>query len=784
MIFLGVAMMATAKRWFVAVVAIAALSAFLFPGTVLGEDGVSLLGLAWTPEPAPALVVSATGPLVYQESRPAPGLVVVDFGNATLETEVSPVSRPAAGLQRAVLSREEGDGRSFARLRLEVGQGVQVTLAALPAGLEIRFAGPAGVPAQAGGGGAVSDLLAVADASGVSVLLAAGGPLEGKAFTLEDPPRVVLDLPGTINRVSRRVHPVEAVGVQRVRIAQFATEPEPVVRVVVDLERPMPYRFEKLASGGLLRVGGEVPAGQPAPEVAAAVAAPPPAPAVQQPVVTAEAPPPQPEPEAVTPAPQIAAVPTIVDKPLTEPAPQASAQVALAAPPPTTPEAQPAAAPASESPWTTTRQAMAEQAAPEGPIPGATKEVETQERRFTGEPISLVLKDADIKDVLRTFAKITGLNIVVDPDVTGSATVNLENVPWDQCLDIILRINRLDYVVENNVLRVARISRLTQEKQLMVDYKKQEEAAKPLRTVTKTLSYARADVVAKTLESERFILSSRGAVVVDTRTNQIIIRDGVDRIEGILNLVDSLDQPNPQVIIEARIVETTRSFSRALGVTWGFTGLGDAAHGTTTGLQFPNSYTVGGAVNLGVPATGVIGFTFADVLDAFNLDFTLSAAEQDGLVKLVSSPKVTAQNNQKAHIQSGLLIPVQTVANNTITITYTNATLSLDVTPQITAEGTVILDIDLRKREPLSGINVAEATRVPIVTRDASTILMVRDGGTTVIGGIFKSDDENNVQGIPGLSKLPIVGGLFRSKTNILKHDELLIFITPRILKY
>ncbi len=793
MIFLGVAMMATGKRWKVAVVAIAALTALGFAGPSPGAEQVTILGMAWTPEPAAALVVSATGPLMYAESRPAPGVVQVDLTNAVLADATGPVKNLAAGLRGATLARIEEGEASFARLTLDLAAGVEAVLTALPAGLEVRLSSSSAAAAK---GRTVSDLLPVADEGGVSVVLAADGPLAGKTFTLADPPRVVVDLPGVVNRVNRRVHPVEAAGVQRVRIAQFATEPSPVVRVVVDLERPLPYTFTGLDSGGVLRVGaapGEAAA--PAPVVVAAAEAPstttspaaaavpetPPreAPAVPAAEVAAAsgaltAPPlPAAEPAPAAPQPEVAAV-------------AASAAKVSAPPPVVTAKAEEArnVPSAPESPWTSTPRAMAEQAVVVAPSAGALREVQTEERRFTGEPISMNLKDADIKDVLRTFARITGLNIVVDPDVSGSATVNLENVPWDQCLDIILRINRLDYVVENNVLRVARIDRLTQEKRAYADFKKQEEAARPMRTVTKTLSYARAKDVERTIKQERFILSDRGAVVVDDRTNTLIIRDSVDRIEGILALIDGLDQPNPQVIIEARIVETTRTFSRALGVNWGFVGLGDAAHGTTTGLQFPNSYRVEGGVGLDVPANGTFALTFGDVLDAFNLDFALSAAEQDGLVKLVSSPKVMAQNNQLAHIQSGVMIPVQTVANNTITVTYVNATLSLDVTPQITAEGTVILDIDLRKREPLEGINLQEARNVPISTRDARTTLMVRDGGTTVIGGIFKVTDSDKTNAIPGLSKIPVVGWLFKNNELAKKHDELLIFITPRIVKY
>ncbi|MGE5237004.1 MAG: type IV pilus secretin PilQ [Acidobacteriota bacterium] len=791
------------NRSLIALVAVAAVCLLMPPGATAGEGTVSILGMAWTSTPAPALVLSASGPLQFKVSHTEAGVMVVDLPQAVPAEPLAPVSEPQAGLKGATLSVVEEGGARFARLRVEYDPTARASANALPAGLEVRLAA-ASTPAATTGARDLSDLLAVADASGVSVLMAGDGALAGKAFTLDNPPRVVVDLPGVVNHVARRVHPVGAAGVQRVRVAQFATAPQPIVRVVVDLDEKMPYKLETTAQGALLRVGAEPATSAAAVEpasatkVAEAPAQPPAPPVPAEPVAeaasttTAAAPPPAPpvEPAVAKPEPV-----KIVDEPVeaaeaappvTPPPAQPAAAPGMLTPPDTPPAPQPSAQPpaAADSPWTTSSAAMVEQANPAVSIAGTTREVESQEKHFTGEPISLELKDADIKDVLRSFAKITGLNIVVDPDVSGSVTVQLDNVPWDQALDIILRINRLDYVVENNVLRVARIERLTQEKQQIAEYKRQEEAARPMRTVTKALSYARADAVRGVLTTGNFILSERGSVVVDPRTNQLIIRDSADRIPGILALIDSLDQPNPQVIIEARIVETTRTFSKALGVNWGFTGLGDAAHGTTTGLKFPNSYAISGQSNLAVPYNGIVSMTFADILDAFNLDFALTAAEQDGLVKIVSSPKVTAQNNEKAHIQSGIQIPIQTVANNTVTVQYVDATLALDVTPQITAEGTVLLDIDLKKREPLQGINIAQAQNVPISTRDAKTRVMVRDGGTTVIGGIYQFTDNDQRNGVPGLNKLPLIGWMFKNTQVNTKHDELLIFITPRIVKY
>ena len=264
--------MATGTRSFVAVMTVVALSALILPVAVAGEETVSILGMAWTPKPAPALVVSATGPLSYTETRRSGGVVVIDFAQAILAAPLLPVQEPGNGLRHAEASVVDEGGRQFTRLRLEVEDGVEVAVSALPAGIELRFAaGAQGAPAAVAG--RLGDLLAVADTSGVSVLLAGGGPFAGKTFTLANPPRVVLDLPGVVNDVSRRVHPVDAAGVQRVRVAQFATAPKPIVRVVVDLDQAMPYSYEATTQGGVLRVGaaaGMLPAFEPPPVVAAA----------------------------------------------------------------------------------------------------------------------------------------------------------------------------------------------------------------------------------------------------------------------------------------------------------------------------------------------------------------------------------------------------------------------------------------------------------------------------------------------------------------------------------
>lgn len=747
----------------------------LVAGSLGAQEEVSILGMAWTPTPAPALVVSASGPLSYRELGGEGGVFSLEFPAARLAQPVESLAEPQAGLTRATLAAGEA---GTVTLVLELAPSVRPVVRALPAGVEVRLGGREAARARRG----ELEVVPVVQGDVVAIEVKGLGPVTGKAFALDNPPRVAVDVPGVLPAKARRVYPVGASGVQRVRVAQFAVQPEPVVRVAVDLDAPMKYTVETTPEGLLVRLGS----GEGTVAEASASAAPLPEP-VTPVTVQEEAAPAEPvkvteEKPALPPAPEPAAA-TATDVAVTPPVAAPSAA--------TTPTAN--AKPVADSPYVSTPKAMVEQAAPTPAAATGTKEVETQERQFTGEPISLELKDADIKDVLRSFAKITGLNIVVDPDVTGSVTVTLENVPWDQCLDIILRINRLDYVIENNVLRVARMERLTQEKQALAAYQKQAEAARPMKTVTKVLSYARAEDVKAILTAEKFIVSERGSVVVDPRSNMLIIRDLSDRLEGILNLIDELDHPNPQVLIEARIVETTRRFSHALGLQWGFTGIADAEHGTTTGWRFPNSGTVDGRVGLGIQGpTATIGFTFADILNAFNLDFVLQAAETNGLAKVVSAPKVMAQDNEAAKIESGVQIPIASTVTQgnvtTTTVTFKDATIKLDVTPHITAEGTVQLSIKLDKTEVLEGVNIiaigTQLAGAPLSVRKAETKVLVRDGGTTVIGGVYKMTQNEQRNQVPGLSKIPVVGNLFKQRQLSEQNDELLIFLTPRIVKY
>ena len=423
-------------------------------------------------------------------------------------------------------------------------------------------------------------------------------------------------------------------------------------------------------------------------------------------------------------------------------------------------------------------------------LPPATAPASPQ--RFTGHPVTLDFQSADLRTVLRTFADISGLNIVIDQSVQGSVDVSLNEVPWDQALDIILRDHKLGYSVDGTIVRIAPLDVLSAEEDQRRKLNDAQALSGELQTVTRALSYAKAAQLIPLLT--RTALSSRGDVQMHEPTNTIIIRDLGINLQRANQLIDTLDRPQPQVEIEARIVTTTRDYARRLGVQWGFNGRVATELGNTTGLAFPNQGSIGGrlgaqgpdgvpgAVNLGASApNSAIGLALGSVNGAFNLDVALTALEESGNGRILSTPRVTTQNNVAAEITQGVQIPIQTVANNTITVSFQDAALKLNVTPQITAANTVIMQVTLEN----SAADFSRAVNgiPPINTQRALTSILVSDGQTSVIGGIYVTTRDTASDRTPGLHKIPLLGWLFKRQEFSEESRELLIFITPRIIK-
>ncbi|HWP98918.1 MAG TPA: type IV pilus secretin PilQ, partial [Vicinamibacterales bacterium] len=425
-----------------------------------------------------------------------------------------------------------------------------------------------------------------------------------------------------------------------------------------------------------------------------------------------------------------------------------------------------------------------------------------QEKRYTGHPISLDFQNADLRAVLRTFVEISGLNMVIDPNVQGTVDIVLTDVPWDQALETILRANNLGYVVEGNIVRIARLETLQAEQEQKRKLQEAQALAGELRVRTFTLSYAKAADLAQLVTQSA--LSPRGQLQVDQRTNTLIVRDLPERLDTAANLIGVLDRPEPQVEVEARVVQTTREFARAIGIQWGFSGRMTPELGNTTTLTFPNRIIAGGrnaaqgpntdvrgslaesvpnVTDFGVTGEGrsAVGIQLGAINGAFNLDVALSALERSGKGRVLSTPRLTTQNNVEAEVAQGIQIPLQTVANNTVTVTFKDAVLLLKVTPQITSANTVIMNITIENASPDFSRQVNNIP--PIDTQRAITRVQVNDGATTVIGGIFVSREQSLQNRTPVLHRIPLLGWLFRRDSISDESRELLIFITPRIIR-
>ncbi|MGB8476392.1 MAG: type IV pilus secretin PilQ [Candidatus Acidiferrum sp.] len=423
--------------------------------------------------------------------------------------------------------------------------------------------------------------------------------------------------------------------------------------------------------------------------------------------------------------------------------------------------------------------------------------------KYTGEPISVNLKDVDLRDFFRLIHEISGLNVVLDPAVKGSLTIVLDEVPWDQALDIVLQNNGLDKQLNGNVLRIATHDTLRKEAETQRDLiKAQAEAVAPV-TVTRVLNYAKASTLKDTLKK---FLSSRGDILSDDRSNQLIIRDIPSVIPTIDNLIHQLDRKSQQVEIEARVISASRSFAQDIGTELGFAGTttsgrnifgGAPQVGVSPGpvnstpppplIAVPTNASSGGAQSglplvtsfgAGVPSSG-LGFSHRS--PNFAIDFFITAAEAKGVGKLLSKPRIVTQNNEKAIIKQGVKLPIQTTINNTISVQFIDAVLQLEVTPQITGDGTIFMDVLVENTQIDQGIPRVQG--IPALdTQSAQTKVMVPDGGTVVIGGIIVNTQNTNIQEVPIVGSLPIIGNLFKRTTVSIQSQELLFFLTPRII--
>ncbi len=420
--------------------------------------------------------------------------------------------------------------------------------------------------------------------------------------------------------------------------------------------------------------------------------------------------------------------------------------------------------------------------------------------KYTGEPISVNLKDVDLKDFFRLIHEISGLNVVLDPNVHGTLTVVLDDVPWDQALDIVLKNNDLARELEGNVLRIATVDTLKREADGRRAQVEAEALAVEKVSITRFLSYAHAKDVMLTVKK---FLSQRGDVVADERTNAIIVSDIPKVIPIIDRLVSQLDRKTQEVEIEARVVAATRQFARDIGTQLGFGwGNGHSAIGgaqsvgsspTTVSNLTPGYITVpgtGSSTGSSIPLFSNLGstspssgLTFLNASNTVRIDAVLSMAESRGLLKVLSRPRVVTQNNIQALVKQGVRVPIVTQAQlgGPPTVTYVDAFLRLTVTPQITSENTIFLNVDVENTTPNFGQEVQGNPE--LITQQATTQVLVTDGGTVVIGGVIQTQNSINITQVPLLGNLPILGNLFKHTQVNTSNQELIFFITPRIIQ-
>jgi len=421
-----------------------------------------------------------------------------------------------------------------------------------------------------------------------------------------------------------------------------------------------------------------------------------------------------------------------------------------------------------------------------------------QRSNYIGKRVSFEFKDIDIHNLLRIIAEISKKNVVVADDVSGKITVRLRNVPWDQALDLVLRSKSLGKEEFGNIIRVAPIARLEAEAESRRKRAEDREKSAPLSVTLVPVNYATAGEMASRVKE---VLSARGNVAIDARTNTLIVRDLPENVAKARSLVTSLDLQTPQVLIESRIVEASTTFRREVGIQWGGRGIMASAFGNPTGLAFPSSVgVVGGAVPQGSAGNvqnsnyavslpvgagdgsgGAVGLTFGSVTQAVELNLRLSALEAQGAVKTISAPKVTTLDNSTARISQGVSIPFSQVSAAGANTQFIEARLSLEVTPHITADGAVLMNIRAENNQP-DPANTGANGQPGIARKEAATNVLVRDGETTVLGGIYVRASSTNSSGLPILSKIPVLGFFFRNARELETKNELLVFVTPRIL--
>jgi type IV pilus assembly protein PilQ len=820
------------RAWGLTVMAAAAL--LLTSGALSASDGPVVHVKAVVKDGGVRLEAEATGPFEYTTYRPSESLYVLDLSGVSAG---DPAGARVVGsdlIKSYRMVTYTSGQKPIVRLEILLSQGVEPQLERRDSKeltlLVARTSGDAHAapatltgPAPAISHGTLKTVAAKTSetkASGstieaiqhvslsendgqTQVNVIGTGKLNYRALRLQNPDRLVLDFAGAHLRTSEKQIASNLDPVREIRLAQFSPE---VSRIVIDLRQPAKYNITATDDGVTIEFAGSSAKGaakaapQAAPEdvsttkLVAPIESQPsgvPAPAAILPAgltqstsalaapITAPQPPPQ----------EVVAAKEVVSQPAAAPQFVVASNTSPAPPAITTAPVQPVAAdPPKASPV---------EQAPSSPPSG----------KYSGEPISVNLKDVDLRDFFRLIHEISGLNIVVDPSVKGSLTIVLDDVPWDQALDIVLKNNDLDKQLDGNVLRIATKDTLKKEADQNRELAKAQAEAADVVTTTRVLSYAKAGDLVATLKK---FLSSRGDVLADVRSNTIIIRDIPSVLPVMDNLIRQLDRKSQQVEIEARVVSATpdvlaryriavrrRSFRgpRAKHGRRQPAQVGTSPIGRNNPPPLHSDHRVNRAAppqhqrlpdaadrqtwERPVPTSG-FSYLFTSAAN-FALDYIITAAEQKGVGKLISKPKMVTQNNQTATIKQGTKLPVQTIVNNTVSVQFMDVVLELQVTPQITAEGNVYMDVTVTNDQIDSAIPRVQG--IPAIdTQEANSKVLIADGGTIVIGGIIVSSQRTTIHLVPLFGSIPVVGNLFKHTTVSSTSQELLFFLTPRIL--
>jgi type IV pilus assembly protein PilQ len=694
------------------------------------------------------VVVTADGPVATYESftLPDPPRVVLDIPNAIHAVpQPIPASPPTVTAIRSSQYRERPvkivrlvlDLRSAVPYQVETRENQLLVQLGVPGESQPSAQAPAsstplpGVPAAALSPTGKVTRVGLQNVRGRQrIVITTSGRVSYTVNETSEPPGLTVDVTGaTIDPSAARTLDLRQVAspVSRLQASQYRTQPDQVVRVVADLRNPTRYEVQKTGSTILVEL-------QAAPRTAAPPAAPTEGPAAP-----------------ATPAPTVAVPPT----------------------------------------------------PPAGPGNGR---------------LSMDFKDADINNLLRIIAEVSGMNVVSGSDVSGRVTVRLVNVDWQQALDVILKINNMGYELDGNIIRVAPLAKLAAERKMKEDQKRAEEdarlaavkrqeteqqfqkAVEPLETEVIAVNYAKAGDVVKNLDRLKTMGRPDTSIAVDDRTNKLIIKETRGTLDKMVQLLKQLDLPTPQVLIEARLVEAQRNFAQSLGIEWGFAANINAPNlqsqpvsvfGSPVGTPLvPTPAPGGGVIPLAVslpassPTIGV-GLVANNLFsNRLAIQARISAAENDGKAKTLSAPRVATLDNQEAEIKQGTQVPYTTVDSSGRTVVaFQDAFIRLKVTPHITNDRRVSMKVEAERTDPGTQINFTGGFAFPLNTRKATTNVLVSNGGTIVIGGLLQTTDNEAETGVPWLSKVPVLGWMFKSDSMSKTRIELLIFLTPTILE-